>query len=90
MSAPATRTPIEARLRAAGLAPLPRTVLLGRQGDRATGRQGDRAITVEELARLRTTNTWATVTAMAGRLPRVYHAAAAPAEIRSLVTGRDR
>jgi len=32
-------------------------------------------ITVEDLARQRTTNTWEVVTSMSGRLPRVYHAA---------------
>lgn len=54
------------------------------------GRQGDDAITVEELARLRATNSWETVAAMARRMPRVYHAAAVPVEIRTLATGRDR
>jgi alanine racemase len=54
------------------------------------GHRGDDAITVEELARLRTTNTRATATPMARRLSRVYHAAAAPVEIRTLATGRAR
>ena len=39
------------------------------------GVQGDQRITVEELAQLRTTNTWEVVTSMSARLPRVYHAA---------------
>ena len=39
------------------------------------GAQGDQRITVEDLARQRTTNTWEVVTSMSGRLPRVYHAA---------------
>jgi alanine racemase len=54
------------------------------------GTQGDAAITVEELARMRTTNTWETVTAMSRRLPRVYHAAAVPVAVRMLATWRDR
>lgn len=48
------------------------------------GRQGDERISVEDLARTRTTNTWEVVTQMAGRLPRVYHAAAGPAGLRTL------
>jgi alanine racemase len=47
------------------------------------GAQGSERITVEDLARLRTTNTWEVVTAMSGRLARVYHAAA---EVKSLRT----
>jgi alanine racemase len=47
------------------------------------GTQGSERITAEDLARLRTTNTWEVVTAMSGRLPRVYHAAA---EVKSLRT----
>jgi alanine racemase len=39
------------------------------------GAQGDERITVEDLARQRTTNTWEVVTSMSARLPRVYHAA---------------
>jgi alanine racemase len=54
------------------------------------GSQGADAITIEELARLRTTNTWETVTAMARRLPRVYHAAAVPVAVRTLASWRDR
>jgi len=54
------------------------------------GSQGDEAIPIEELARMRTTNTWETVTAMARRLPRVYHAAAVPVAVRTLATWRDR
>jgi len=51
------------------------------------GRQGDERISVEDLARLRTTNTWEVMTQMAARLPRVYHAAAGPVGLRTL-TGR--
>ena len=51
------------------------------------GRQGDERIGVEDLARLRTTNTWEVMTQMAARLPRVYHAAAGPVGLRTL-TGR--
>jgi alanine racemase len=49
------------------------------------GRQKDQRITIEDLARLRTTNTWETMTQMAGRLPRVYHAATAPVGLRTLI-----
>jgi alanine racemase len=51
------------------------------------GRQGDAAITVAELARLRTTNSWETVTTMARRLPRVYDARSGPEGVRTLVSG---
>jgi alanine racemase len=49
------------------------------------GSQGDQRISVEDLARLRTTNTWETMTQMAARLPRVYHAATAPVGLRTLI-----
>ena len=52
------------------------------------GRSGDERITVEELARRRTTNTWEVVTAMSRRLPRVYHAAAGPVGLRTLTERR--
>jgi alanine racemase len=48
------------------------------------GRQEDERISVEDLAQTRTTNTWEVVTQMAGRLPRVYHAAAGPVGLRTL------
>jgi alanine racemase len=48
------------------------------------GRQGDDEISAAELARRRTTNTWEVVTQMAGRLPRVYHAASALTGLRTL------
>ncbi|OGO57290.1 MAG: alanine racemase [Chloroflexi bacterium RBG_16_70_13] len=51
------------------------------------GRQGSGEITAAELARRRTTNSWETVTGMAGRLPRVYHARSGPEGIRTLVSG---
>ena len=54
------------------------------------GSQGGTAISIEELARLRTTNTWEAVTAMSRRLPRVYHAAAVPVAIRTLTPWRER
>ena len=41
-------------------------------------------ITAGELAQVRTTVTWEVVTAMARRLPRVYHAAAVPVGMRTL------
>jgi alanine racemase len=48
------------------------------------GPQGDDRISAEDLARLRTTNTWEVVVQMAGRLPRVYHAAAGAVGLRTL------
>jgi alanine racemase len=48
------------------------------------GSSGDDRISAEELAQERTTNTWEVVTAMARRLPRVYHAAAGPVGLRTL------
>ena len=48
------------------------------------GSQGDERITVADLARTRTTNSWEVVTAMARRLPRVYHAASGPVGLRTL------
>ena len=48
------------------------------------GAQGSERITAEDLARLRTTNTWEVVTAMSGRLARVYHAAAGAKSLRTL------
>ncbi len=55
-------------------------VLLGEQA----GPGGTAAITAVELARSRTTISWEVVTAMARRLPRVYHAAAVPVGLRTL------
>jgi alanine racemase len=52
------------------------------------GTQGDERITVEDLAQLRTTNTWEVVTQMSGRLPRVYHAAAGEIGLRTLTGWR--
>ena len=52
------------------------------------GGQGDERIRAEDLARTRTTNTWEVVTQMAARLPRVYHAAAAPVSLRTLTARR--
>jgi alanine racemase len=54
------------------------------------GSQGAQTIPIEELARLRTTNTWETVTAISRRLTRVYHAAAVPVGVRTIATWRDR
>ena len=48
------------------------------------GRSDDASITVDDLARLRTTNSWEVVTDMSRRLPRVYHAAAGPVGLRTL------
>jgi len=49
------------------------------------GGQGDDAIRIEDLARTRTTNSWEVMTQMAARLPRVYHAAAGPVGLRTLI-----
>ena len=49
------------------------------------GAQGDERITVADLARAQGTITWEVVTSLAGRLPRVYHAASVPRETRTLV-----
>jgi alanine racemase len=50
---------------------------------------GDR-ISADDLARSRTTISWEVVTAMAARLPRVYHARAVPVGIRTLTVERFR
>ena len=50
------------------------------------GSQGGAEIPVEELARLSTTNTWEVLTSMAGRMPRVYHAASGPTALRTLTS----
>jgi alanine racemase len=52
------------------------------------GSQGDERISAEELAQLRNTNTWEVVVQMAGRLPRVYHAAAGGLGLRTLTERR--
>ncbi len=51
------------------------------------GRQGDGEITAASLAAARSTNSWEVVTAMAARLPRVYHAGSGPQGLRTLVSG---
>jgi alanine racemase len=53
------------------------------------GRDGDEEITVGTLAHERNTNRWEVVTAMARRVPRVYHAAAGPVGLRTLTARRD-
>jgi alanine racemase len=50
------------------------------------GRRGAAAITAADLAAARGTNSWEVVTAMAARLPRVYHARSGPQGIRTLVS----
>jgi alanine racemase len=52
------------------------------------GEQGAGKITAEDLARLRTTNTWEVVTQMSARMPRVYHAAAGAVGLRTLTGWR--
>jgi alanine racemase len=49
------------------------------------GSQGDERIDARDLARTRTTISWEIVTSMSRRLPRVYHSAAGPLSVRSLV-----
>lgn len=49
------------------------------------GAQGDDRITAAEIAAERGTISWEVVTSLSGRLPRVYHAASAPRETRTLV-----
>ena len=51
------------------------------------GAQDGQRISVEDVARLRTTNTWETVTSMARRLPRVYHARSGLEGVRTLISG---
>jgi alanine racemase len=50
------------------------------------GRQGVLEITAADLAAARGTNSWEVVTAMAARLPRVYHARSGPQGMRTLVS----
>ena len=50
------------------------------------GRQGSSEIPAAEVAAARGTNSWEVVTALAARLPRVYHSASVPQELRTLVT----
>jgi len=52
------------------------------------GRQGDEWICADDLARQRGTNRWEVVTQMAARLPRVYHAASAAVDLRTLAERR--
>jgi alanine racemase len=51
------------------------------------GSQGGQAITAAELAAARGTISWEVVTAMAARLPRVYHAPSGAQGLRTLVSG---
>ena len=48
------------------------------------GAQGSERITAVEVAEARETNSWEVVTGLSARLPRVYHAASAPRELRTL------
>ena len=50
------------------------------------GRQGGLEITAADLAVSRSTNSWEVVTAMAARLPRVYHAPSGALGLRTLVS----
>jgi hypothetical protein len=54
------------------------------------GRQGSSEITARQLAQARNTNSWEVVTAMSGRLSRVYHASAGPVGVRTLNSVEDR
>jgi alanine racemase len=51
------------------------------------GAQGSERITAADLAVARATNSWEVVTAMAARLPRVYHAPSGAQGLRTLVSG---
>jgi alanine racemase len=51
------------------------------------GRQGADEITAASLAAARLTISWEVVAAMSRRLPRVYHAASGPLEVRTLTAG---
>ncbi|MBI3751891.1 MAG: alanine racemase [Chloroflexi bacterium] len=53
------------------------------------GRQGSLEITAADLAESRSTNSWEVVTAMAARLPRVYHAPSGALGLRTLVSAPD-
>jgi len=53
------------------------------------GEQGSERITVMDLARARTTNSWEVVTTTSRRLPRVYHASAGLVGIRTLASVED-
>jgi alanine racemase len=61
-------------------------VLIGAQAAPDGPDGADRAveITVANVARIRTTNSWEVVTQMAARLPRVYHSAAVPVGVATL------
>ena len=48
------------------------------------GAQGAERITAVEVAAARATNSWEVVTSLSARLPRVYHAASVPRELRTL------
>ena len=48
------------------------------------GTQGAERITAVEIAAARETNSWEVVTDLSARLPRVYHAASVPRELRTL------
>ena len=54
------------------------------------GAQGGQTITALDVARARTTNSWEVVTAISGRIPRVYHASAGAFGVRTLVPGENR
>jgi alanine racemase len=49
------------------------------------GAQGGERITAADLAKAQGTISWEVVTRLAGRMPRVYHAASVPRETRTLV-----
>ncbi|MEA2609051.1 MAG: alanine racemase [Chloroflexota bacterium] len=53
------------------------------------GGSGEVRISAAELAQQRTTNSWEVVSSMARRVPRVYHAAAGPVDLRTLIERRD-
>jgi alanine racemase len=52
------------------------------------GRQGDEVVTAHQLAATCETISYEIVTGMSRRMPRVYHAADSPVEVRFLAGGR--
>ncbi len=54
------------------------------------GAQGEERISAAEVAAARGTNSWEVVTSLAARLPRVYHAASLPRELRTLADAAGR
>jgi alanine racemase len=67
---------------------VPGAPVTGRDEFVLLGRQGTGTITAHDLAAACGTISYEVVTAMSRRLPRVYHAAGSPVEVRLLADGR--